>query len=268
LVGYAIEQHHLSERWACRLLELSRTAYRYQAQEPNDEAIETILLKLAEAHPRWGFRKMKQWLKGKDYGWNHKRVRRVYRQLGLNLRVKPKKRFPGRQAQSLQVPTKPNECWSLDFMSDSLLSGQRFRTLNIIDDFNRELLWIEIDISLPASRVVRVLEQMAQWYGYPKRLRTDNGPEFISGILATWANLHQIELAFIQPGKPAQNAYVERFNRTYREEVLDMYLFRSLHEVRSMTEQWLYYYNAERPHDSLGGLSPYQFAKLTINSLC
>ncbi len=190
LVGYAIDHHCLSERQACRLLSLSRSVYRYQPQEHSDEALETILLQLADQHPRWGFRKMRQWLKNKEYGWNHKRIRRVYRQLGLNLRVNPKKRLPTRQAQTLQVPSRPNECWSLDFMSDALLSGQRFRTLNIIDDFNREVLWIEIDISLPASRVVRVLDQVAQWYGYPQRLRSDNDPEFISATLASWAARH------------------------------------------------------------------------------
>jgi len=262
MVRYAIEQHHVSERRACRLFHLSRSVYRYQAKGPDDEPVVAVLKRLAEQHPRWGFRKMMQWLKKQKYGWNHKRVYRIYRQLDLNLRVKPKKRLPVRRPKPLQPPACPNECWSLDFMSDSLLSGQRFRTLNIIDDFNRELLWIEIDTSLPASRVVRVLDQIAQWYGYPQRLRTDNGPEFISGVLANWAKLHQVTLDFIQPGKPAQNAYIERFNRTYRQELLDMYLFSSLDEVRQMTEQWLYYYNAQRPHDALDGLAPYEYAEL------
>jgi putative transposase len=212
-VGYAIEQYRLSERRAYRLWSLSRTVYRYQPSSTNDEAIITAFQQLAETHPRWGFGKMWQWLKKQGYGWNHKRVYRIYCQLGLNLRVKPKKRLPARQPQPLAQPSQPKACWSLGFMSDSLVSGQRFRTLNVIDDFNRELLWIEIDTSLPASRVVRVLAQLGQWYGYPQRIRTDNGPEFISTTLSQWAQQHQVILDFIQPGCPAQNAYIERFNR-------------------------------------------------------
>jgi len=259
-VGYAIG-HGLSERRACRLLSMSRTSYRYQPQPSTDGPIITVLEQLAEAHPRWGFGKMMQRISKRDYGWNHKRVRRIYRQLKLNLRVKPKKRFPSRQPQPLVQPAGPNVCWSLDFMSDSLVSGQRFRTLNIIDDFNRELLWIEIDTSLPTTRVIRTLEMLINWYGCPQRLRTDNGPEFISGHLAQWTKQHNIFLDFIQPGCPAQNAYIERFNRTYREEILDMCLFDNLDEVRKITEQWLYTYNAERPHHALDGLTPYEYSE-------
>ena len=145
-------------------------------------------------------------------------------------------------------------------MSDSLESGRSFRTLNIIDDFNRECLWIEIDTSLPAERVIRVLEMLAIWRGYPQQLRIDNGPELISRTLANWAQQHDVELAFIQPGKPAQNAYIERFNRTFREDVLDAYLFTTIQEVQTITEDWLEEYNAVRPHAALGGLPPFQYA--------
>ena len=145
-------------------------------------------------------------------------------------------------------------------MHDRLASGRTFRTFNVIDDFNREALAIEIDTSLPAQRVVRVLDTLAAWRGYPQRLRSDNGPEFISNKLDEWAGKHGVLLGFIQPGKPAQNAYIERFNRTYREEVLDLYLFDSLAEARAITEAWLEEYNAIRPHESLGGLTPYRYA--------
>ena len=268
MVQYAIEQHGLRERRACRLFEISRSLYRYQPQAKDDEPIEAKLKELAEQHLRWGFWKMRQWLKNKGYGWNHKRIYRVYCQLGLNIRVKPKKRLPVRQPKPLVPPTAPHQAWSLDFMSDSLQSGQRFRTLNIIDEFNRELLWIEIDTSLPASRVVRVLDQLAQWYGYPHRLRLDNGPELIAKTLVKWADHHNLTLGFIEPGCPVQNAYIERFNRTYREEVLDIYLFRTLDEVRQITDQWAYQYNVERPHTALGGLSPYDYAEAKLNLLC
>lgn len=192
--------------------------------------------------------------------WNHKRVYRVYCEMNLNLRVKPKKRLPKREAKPLDQPASANLSWSLDFTSDSLSCGRTFRTLNIIDDFNREVLWIEVDTSLPALRVIRTLEMIASWRGYPKQIRLDNGPELISHKLVQWANAHEVELAFIQPGKPTQNAYIERFNRTFREDVLDAYLFSSLREVRDITEEWMEGYNTTRPHEALGNLSPFQYA--------
>jgi len=152
-------------------------------------------------------------------------------------------------------------------MSDSLQSGRTFRTFNVIDDFNREALAIEIDTSLPSGRVERVLDTIAAWRGYPHRLRMDNGPELISQQLENWAEKHDLQLDFIEPGKPAQNAYIERFNRTYREDVLDFYLFDNLAEAREITEQWLEEYNAIRQHDSLGGLSPYQYAAINNGRL-
>jgi putative transposase len=250
----------LSERWACRLLKISRTAYRYQARKLADQVIQEQLQPLAERKPSWGFDKMRAYLKQQGFPWNHKRIYRVYCELKLNLRVKPKKRLPTREPKPLEQPQTANPSWSLDFMSDSLASGRAFRTLNIIDDFNREILWIEIDTSLPALRVVRVLDMLAAWRGYPQQIRLDNGPELISHLLAHWAKTHGVELAFIQPGKPAQNAYIERFNRTYREDVLDAYLFSTLTEVRDITEEWIEEYNAIRPHQALGDLSPYLYA--------
>jgi len=250
----------LSERQACQLFGLSRSVYRYQAKPQDDQALATILQQLAEEHVRWGLRKMVAWLRNQGYPWRDKRIRRVYRALRLNRRVKPHKRLPTRSPQPLAQPSAPNRCWSMDFMRDSLRNGRIFRTLNVLDDFSREALWIEIDTSLPAERVIRCLDAIAAQRGYPQTLRLDNGPEFLSHKLACWAAQHNIELDFIQPGKPAQNAYIERFNRTYREEVLDLYLFDSLAEVRAITEQWLDEYNHIRPHDALQGLPPAQFA--------
>lgn len=157
------------------------------------------------------------------------------------------------------MPTTANQCWSMDFMNDALMCGRRFRTFNLLDDFNREVLAIEIDFSLPAARVVRVLERVIAWRGYPAKLRMDNGPEFISAALSDWAERHSIKLDFIEPGTPTQNSFVERFNRTYREEILNMYVFRNLYEVREITEKWMPEYNEERPHDSLGDLTPWEY---------
>ena len=260
MATYAITQHEVSERRACRVVSLSRSAYRYQAKRSDDTAIQTQLTALAEQHRRWGFDKMMDWLRQQGYPWNHKRVYRVYCELGLNRRIKPKKRLPTRHPKPLAQPVTTNHCWSLDFMRDSLTDGRAFRTLNIIDDFNREALWIEVDLSLPARRVIRVLEQLAAERGYPQVLRSDNGPEFIAQALADWVADRPITWDFIEPGKPAQNAYIERFNRTYREDVLDAYLFDTLEEVRTITDRWMETYNTVRPHAALAGATPTAFA--------
>jgi len=180
--------------------------------------------------------------------------------MALHLKRKPKKRLPARTAQPLVVPGQANQTWSLDFMSDSLSNGRAFRTLNVIDDYHCQALWIEVDTSLPAERVVRVLEQLLSSRGKPTRIRTDNGPELISQRLEHWAKEKHIELIYIQPGQPAQNAYIERFNRTYREDVLDAYLFDDLEELRHITDSWLEAYTTIRPHEALQGVSPRQFA--------
>lgn len=258
-----METYGVSKRQACKLLRLSRSVFCYQAKPADDGQIVKLLQQLAEQHPRWGFRKMWQWLRNAGHPWNHKRVRRIYRALQLNLRRKPKKRLPSRQPQPLCQPTAANQSWSADFMSDSLVSGRTFRTFNVIDDYNREGLWIEVDTSLPAARVLRVLEAIAAERGYPQAIRTDNGPEFLAGKVAIWAKQHQVQLCFIQPGKPAQNAYIERFNRTYREEVLDAYCFTNLDEVRTVTGVWLEDYNHTRPHDAFDGMTPIYYA--TVN---
>lgn len=250
----------VSERRSCRILGLSRSAYRYEAKKTDDLEIEQELRHLAEGWPRWGYGKMIDYLRHQGYSWNHKRIYRVYCEMGLNLQRKPKKRLPARTAQTLAQPARANQSWSLDFMSDSLSDGRAFRTLNILDDFNREALWIEVDTSLPAERLVRILELLIAWRACPMQIRMDNGPELISHRLEAWAKEHAITLAHIQLGKPAQNGYIERFNRTFREDVLDAYLFSSLKEVRQIVEPWIEEYNAVRPHEALQGLSPHQFA--------
>jgi len=260
LAHYAVQEYGLSERQACRTVNLNRCTYRYQAQKIDDRSLAQALRQLAEKQPRWGCGKMTHYLRHAGHRWNHKRIRRVYRELALHLHRKPKKRLPSRTAQVLVVPMQPNQTWSLDFMSDSLSDGRTFRTLNVLDDFNREALWIEVDTSLPSERVVRVLDRLVGERTAPGRIRMDNGPELIAQRLERWAQAQQVELLHIQPGQPAQNAYIERFNRTYREEVLDAYLFDDLEEVRSITEHWLEEYNTIRPHEALRGLSPHQFA--------
>lgn len=247
---------------ACKICGISQSAYYYKPRKrKKDEEIKQSLLKLAKEYPRRGFDKMMKMLKKANKPWNHKRVYRMYCELKLNLRKKPKKRLPSREAKSLLQPIERNLCWSIDFMSDALTNGLRFRTFNVIDDFNREGLGIIASTSFPSSSVTDQLDKIAETKGYPESIRVDNGPEFISKHFVDWANSHDIKLIHIQPGKPAQNGYIERFNRTYREEVLDCYLFDSIFEVQLITDQWLNNYNHHWCHNSLDDLSPIEFAR-------
>ncbi len=187
------------------------------------------------------------------------RIHRIYCRLNLNKRRRGKKRLTNRAPVSLSAPETVNGCWSLDLMCDSLFCGRRFRTLNIVDDFGREALAIEIEVGLSAERVVRGLDRVVAWCGYPSKLRMDNGPILISTVLADRAEDHTVDLEFIPPGKPTQNGYIERFNQTYRAQVLNMYVFKTLSEVRAIIEEWLVEYNQERPHEALGDRTPFEF---------
>ena len=259
MIAGVCEQYQVSERRACRVLALRRSVYRYRPLANRDGEIIKLLLELAHARPEQGFGKLFPRLRALGHRWNHKRVYRVYCSLKLNKRRKGKKRLPTRCPAPLVVSEAMNECWSADFMSDALWGDRRFRTFNVVDDFNRELLAIEVDFNLPAQRVVRTLDRIAAQRGYPLKLRLDNGPEFVSVALADWAEQHGVMLEFIKPGKPMQNGFIERFNRSYREAVLDMFVFQSLSEVREQTEKWLREYNEERPHESLGNMTPREY---------
>jgi putative transposase len=253
------EQYQVSERRACRVLAQRRSVYRYQPLANRDGEIIKLLLELAHARPEQGFGKLFPRLRALGHRWNHKRVYRGYCSLKLNQRRKGKKRLPTRCPAPLVVSEAMNECWSADFMSDALWGNRRFRTFNVVDDFNREALAIEVDFNLSAERVVRTLDRIAATRGYPLKLRLDNGPEFVSVALADWAEQHGVALEFIKPGKPMQNGFIERFNRSYREAVLDMFVFQSLSVVREQTEKWLREYNQERPHESLGNITPREY---------
>jgi putative transposase len=198
-------------------------------------------------------------LRAKKRLWNHKRVHRVYCELRLNLPRRTRRRVPTRLRQPLVAPKALNQVWALDFMADALYGGRKFRVLNVIDEGNREALAIEVAVSIPSRRVVRVLDELVALNGPPRALRMDNGPELIADVLVDWCREHGIDPRHIQPGKPNQNAYVERFNRSYRDGVLDAYVFGSIEEVRRISEEWREDYNWERPHDSLGEVPPLTF---------
>ena len=258
---FMIDEHSLSVQRSCFCIGLSRAAHYRVPQEDTGRDTEVIdaLNETIKRHGRWGFWKCYNALRGKGCTWNHKRVYRVYCQLGLNQKRRAKRRIPKREKQPLLVPQRPNQVWSADFMSDSLYSRGRFRTFNVIDDFNRESVAIEIDTSITAKRLIRIFEILKLTRGLPDVLRVDNGPEFTSGEFVAWAEDNGMIIRYIEPGKPNQNAYIERFNRTYREELLSLYLFESLSDVRERTYWWRIAYNEERPHDALGDMTPAQY---------
>lgn len=249
----------VSHRQACKQTGLARSTQSYKPKAKKDEPVIQQLQLLVEKHPAIGFWQSYYRIRRKGLQWNHKRVYRVYTELKLNIRRRYRKRLPARIKQALYCPAAINEVWSIDFMSDTLWDGRRFRLLNIIDDYNREVLHIETDLSLPTLRLIRVLEYLKEFRGLPKIIRVDNGPEFISHQLDIWCRQHNIELAFIQPGKPMQNAYVERCNGNIRKELLNAYVFTTLNEVREKAEEWRLDYNCSRPHKSLGYVPPVEF---------
>lgn len=251
-----------SIRRACADLSISETCYRYKAKlSSENERIAEWLIRVTESQRNWGFGLSFLYLRNvKGFGWNHKRVYRIYRELELNLRIKPKKRLLREAPVPLTIPAAKNQVWSMDFMHDALGDGRSFRLFNVLDDFNREGLAIEADLSLPSARVIRTLEQVIDWRGKPRVIRCDNGPEYISGTLLQWAAQRQIRIEYIQPGKPQQNAYVERYNRTVRYDWLAQHIFASIAEVQEAATRWLWTYNNnnERPNMALGGFTPIQ----------
>ena len=256
----AVQERNISIRLACQLFQISQTCYRYEAQRNiENEQIANWLIRLTDNNRSWGFGLCYLFLRNvKGYRWNHKRVYRIYKELELNLRIKPRKRLIREVPEALNAPEAINQIWSMDFMHYQLQNGRSFRLLNVIDDFNREALGMEVDFSLPSERVIRALNQIIEWRGKPKAIRCDNGPEYVSGKLIAWAEQNNIRMEYIQPGKPQQNAYVERFNRTVRYEWLSQYYWENLEEVRLFATNWMYDYNHNRPNMALGGFTPKQ----------
>jgi putative transposase len=253
---------------ACKVVGLGRASYY---REPiNWRVRDSVVIDLIQAVlnkvPQAGFWKIHRRLQRKGHGINHKRLYRVYCRLGLNLPRRVKKKLAARTPRPLTVLPMANHQWALDFMQDTLYCGKRFRTLNILDEGTRECLAIEVDTSLPAGRVVRSLEQLKQERGLPSQIRVDNGPELISAEFFDWCEAHGIEVAYIQPGKPQQNGFVERFNGSFRREFLNAYLFETLTQVREMSWLWRLDYNDERTHESLGDLPPSVYRQKLENS--
>jgi putative transposase len=255
MAAYVISTHQISISRACKITCLPKSMYYYSKVRDDSETI-LKLQELAEKHPTEGQDLYYHRIRREGLIWNYKRVRRVYLMLGMNRRRKARKRIPARVKQPLVQPDGFRETWSVDFMSDVLTNNRKFRTLNVIDDFNRQAIAIEIAHSMPAITVTRLLERIIQEQGKPKRIRTDNGPEFVSKEFRDWCAARDISLQYIQPGRPMQNGYIERFNRTFRENILDAYLFDNILEVQILAEEWIKDYNYNRPHKALKGKTP------------
>ena len=257
---HMIAQHSISERAACKLAGISRTAYRYQARPSNDEALRARLKALAVEQSAYGYLLLHGLLKTEGLVVNRKRTYRIYTEEGLQVRTKRRKKLQ-RPRQPMEVPLKVNQRWSMDFVSDQLSSGRRFRVLNVVDDYSREMVGQLVSVSISGRQVARFLGQLTEERGKPNTIICDNGTEFTSKAMFFWSRESAVKLGFIQPGKPTQNAFVESLNGKFRNECLNRHWFRSLEEARVEIDQWRHHYNHVRPHSSLGYLPPVAFAK-------
>lgn len=260
-VRFALEKFQLSERQACQLMGLSRSTFRYQPLPDKNEWLRVRLKELAASRRRFGSPRLQVLLRREGTVVNHKRVERIYREEGLSLRKRKKKRQTAALRIVLPTPTEPNKRWSMDFVSDQLSDGRKFRSLTIVDDCSREAPAIEVDTSLPGKRVTRVLDRLAESRGLPEAIVVDNGPEFSGRELDSWAHKRGVNLCFIRPGKPVENAYIESFNGKFRDECLNEHWFTSLKDAQEKIEAWRKDYNRNRPHSSLGNLTPEEFVK-------
>jgi putative transposase len=260
VVAHLIAAHRLSERRACRLADLNLSTWQYQPRGKERPSLRGRIKALAYERRRFGYRRIHAVLRREGWRVNHKVVHRIYTEEGLQVRKRKRNRIVRGERRPLDRPRAPNERWSMDFQHDLLATGQRFRTLNIVDDFTRRCPAIEVDTSLPGARVVRVLDRLAESCGLPKTIVLDNGPEMRGQALDEWAYRNGVQLAFIQPGKPSQNAFVESFNGRFRDECLNEHWFLDLKDARKIIEAWRLDYNAKRPHSALGYQTPEEFA--------
>ena len=257
-----VEQFSLSQRRACTLVSVSRTVMSYEPR-PNDlnDRLRQRLKTLAEKHRRYGHIRLHVLIRREGLMVNHKRTERIYRAEGLSLRIRRRRKFAAVVRNPLPPATKQNERWAMDFISDSLWCGRKFRTLSIVDTYSRECLNVEADTSLPGHRVVRALDRLADLKGLPASIRVDNGPEFISKVLDEWAYRNGVKLDFIRPGKPTENCYAESFHGRFRDECLNENYFSDIQEAKNTIEEWRIEYNTFRPHSSLGYKTPEEFLK-------
>lgn len=261
-VAHVTASFGLSIRKACLLVDLSRTAYGYEPNRSDDTSLRQRMREIAAERKRFGSPRLHIMLKREGLVINHKRTERIYREEGLALRRKRRRKGAAGARVIMPAPERPNQRWSMDFVTDSLVTGRRFRAFAIVDDFSRECPVIEVDTSLGGRRVVGLLEKLGEQRGLPEIITVDNGPEFAGKALDEWAYRRGIKLSFIRPGKPIENAFIESFNGRLRDECLNTNWFLSLKHARTVIEEWRRDYNSVRPHSSLGGRSPEEFLAL------
>jgi putative transposase len=260
-VAFVAARFDFSERRGCRLIGIGRSSYRYQGKREDRLGLVEKLRALAEQRRRFGYRRLYVLLRRQGLRINHKRVYRLYRQEGLSLRLRRRKRLRSAMRMALPTPERPNQRWSMDFVSDFTAEGRRLKILTVVDDFTRYSAAIEVDTSIPGARVVQVLERLAEEDRLPEVIVTDNGPEFTGKALDSWAYKHKVRLDFIRPGKPVENAFIESFNGRLRDECLNEHWFLNLRDAREKIESWRLDYNGSRPHSSLGNLTPEEFVQ-------
>ena len=261
LVAFLRVGFKISERRACRVIPIARASQRYRSRARDQSALKLRLRDLALGRVRYGYRRLHVLLQREGWRVNHKRVYRLYRLAGLSLRLKTRKKRVSGLRGPKPVATRPNECWSMDFMADRLADGRRFRVLTLVDNVSRVSPAIVVDSSLTGERVVEVLDQLAANGQRPQMLSIDNGPEFISRALDAWAHRNGVRLEFSRPGKPTDNAFIEAFNSRFRDECLNQHWFVSIEEARATIEAWRVDYNTERPHGALGQQTPAAFCR-------
>jgi putative transposase len=266
-VTYAVTSLGRSARKACLLVGLSRASYDYKPVARDDNALRARIRELAHQRRRFGCPRIHLLLRREGFVVNHKRTERIYREEGLSLRKRKRKKVAAAVRIVMPAPAGPNEKWSMDFVTDSIITGRRFRALAIVDDYSRECPAIEVDTSLGGARVAAVLDRLAETRGLPRAITIDNGPEFAGRCLDEWAYRNGVKLNFIRPGKPIENAFAESFIGRLRDECLNENWFINLKHAREVIEAWRKDYNVVRPHSSLGGMTPQEFVRETGNSL-
>lgn len=265
-VRHVREKHGFSERRACRIVGLSRSVSQYRSRRKEPEGLRRRIVELAGERPRFGCPRIHVLLGREGFAFNYKRIHRIYceEKLQVRARRKRRKRAAAAPREAIPFPTRPHERWSMDFTSDSFGNGRKFRTLNVVDDFSRKCVAIEVDLSIPGERVARVLDKAAAEHGWPDTIVVDNGPEFTGKALDQWAYERGVRLHFIDPGKPVQNAFAESFNGMFREECLSGNWFEGLGHARREIKDWRYDYNYVRPHKSLGWRTPAEVERAAL----
>jgi len=259
-VDYVMRTFGISQRRGCGLMNIPRSSKNYKPEPPDDNALRQAIKDLAAKKKRWGLPRLVYRLRRNGWKDNHKRIERIYQEEALQVRRRKGRKAHAGAREPLEKPTGPNQIWAMDFVSDALANKRKIKLLTVIDCFNRECVRIEVDTSINGVRVARIMEELREQRGLPGKIVTDNGPEFTGKALDAWAYARDVKIHFIQPGKPSQNGFIESFNGKLRDECLNEHWFMGMDDARRLIEDWRIEYNHDRPHSSLGGMTPVEYA--------